>query len=311
MNSRFRRGCCSIQRLIHWRYSQLVLLGIGLAWLMPLLNLPAGLAQSVMQAQVTEILDGSQVYIQERQVAVNSVAQRQQRVRTAAARAELRFNTGAVARLAQNSSLTVGDCAQLRRGTLLVNGPLNGCTQSTLAGVRGTIYTLEVDEADQTIIRVLEGEVLISPRPAGSPEEADLDLIQPLSGAGSSPSDRAGAKGQAKQVPGEPQPQTTPTTEASANPAAETVPLTADSPVTVQQGQQITIAPEATEAVVEPISLEVFRALLGGPLLQGFTAELPGAGALQRSFEQIFPGVPFPLSRPAVPIPSIRLPFPF
>lgn len=118
-------------------------------------------AQTNSAATVTEILDSNQVYIQNRAAQVNSVAQPRQQVRTRAARASLRFNSGAVARLAHNSSLVVGQCAQLNRGTLLVNGTLNGCSTSTVAGVRGTIYTIEVTEAGETIIQVYEGEVVV------------------------------------------------------------------------------------------------------------------------------------------------------
>ncbi|PSN14727.1 hypothetical protein C7293_10425 [filamentous cyanobacterium CCT1] len=118
-------------------------------------------AQTGSAATVTEILDSDQVYIQNRAAQVNSVAQQRQQVRTRAARTSLRFNSGAVARLAHNSSLVVGQCAQLNRGTLLVNGTLNGCSTSTVAGVRGTIYTIEVTEAGETIIQVFEGEVVV------------------------------------------------------------------------------------------------------------------------------------------------------
>ena len=118
-------------------------------------------AQTNSAATVTEILDSNQVYIQNRTAQVNSVAQQRQQVRTRAARTSLRFNSGAVARLAHNSSLVVGQCAQLNRGTLLVNGTLNGCSTSTVAGVRGTIYTIEVTEAGETIIQVFEGEVVV------------------------------------------------------------------------------------------------------------------------------------------------------
>ncbi|MBE9159547.1 hypothetical protein IQ265_22325 [Nodosilinea sp. LEGE 06152] len=118
-------------------------------------------AQTSSAATVTEILDSNQVYIQNRAAQVNSVAQQRQQVRTRAARTSLRFNNGAVARLAHNSSLVVGQCAQLNRGTLLVNGTLNGCSTSTVAGVRGTIYTIEVTDTGETIIQVFEGEVVV------------------------------------------------------------------------------------------------------------------------------------------------------
>ena len=139
-------------------------------------------AQATAAAIVTEILDSNQVYIQNRVAQVNSAAQQRQQVRTQSARASLRFNTGAVARLAHNSSLVVGQCAQLNRGTMLVNGNLNGCSTSTVAGVRGTIYTIEVTEAGQTVIQVFEGEVVVQRNPNPvlvNPTTDDFDSLDP------------------------------------------------------------------------------------------------------------------------------------
>lgn len=127
-------------------------------------HLPPAIAQStkIKQAKVTQVLDSNQVYIQNRQAKVNDRANQGERVRTGRARAQLSFNTGAIARLAYNSTLTVGQCASLRQGTLLVSGAINGCTPSVVAGVRGTTYVLEVNGAGQTEVKVLEGQVAIS-----------------------------------------------------------------------------------------------------------------------------------------------------
>ncbi|MBW4463122.1 MAG: FecR domain-containing protein [Nodosilinea sp. WJT8-NPBG4] len=138
--------------------------------------------QSISAATVTEILDSNQVYIQNRAAQVNSVVQQRQQVRTRDARASLRFNNGAVARLAHNSSLVVGQCAQLTRGTLLVNGNLNGCSTSVVAGVRGTIYTIEVTETGETIVQVFEGEVVVERHANPEPVDAmtgDFDPLDP------------------------------------------------------------------------------------------------------------------------------------
>ncbi|OKH51151.1 hypothetical protein NIES30_03565 [Phormidium tenue NIES-30] len=138
------------------------------------------LGQSSATATVTEILDSNQVYIQNRAAQVNSVAQQRQQVRTRDARASLRFNTGAVARLAHNSSLVVGQCAQLNRGTLLVNGNLNGCSTTVVAGVRGTIYTIEVTDTGETIVQVFEGEVVVGRNANPEPIEAMSNDFDPL-----------------------------------------------------------------------------------------------------------------------------------
>lgn len=124
---------------------------------------PAATAQTapVKRATITQVLDSAEVFIQNRQAKVNDSANKGQTVRTERARAQLLFNTGAIGRLAHNSVLTVGQCAQLQQGTLLVNGAMNGCTASVVAGVRGTTYILEVEKSGVTEVKVLEGEVTV------------------------------------------------------------------------------------------------------------------------------------------------------
>ncbi len=123
----------------------------------------AGSAQMVNRATITQVLDSNQVYIQNRLAKINDAATRGQQVRTGNARAQVTFNTGAVGRLAPHSVLTVGQCAQLQRGTLLVNGAMNGCTASVVAGVRGTTYVMQVDDQGVAEIKVLEGTVNVAP----------------------------------------------------------------------------------------------------------------------------------------------------
>lgn len=253
-----------------------VLAGLGLTALLHGPLAAPALAQSVNQATVIEILDGSQVYIQNQQARVNSVAQRQQRVHTAASRASLRFNTGAIARLSSNSSLTVGQCAHVQQGTLLVNGALNGCTNTSVAGVRGTLYTVTVAEDGTDIIDVFEGTVEVSPRVEAETTAATLPkAIRRL------------AQGDLDFS----------TIAAGHHP----------EPVTVSAGQRWSKQPEA-DAAVEFLTSEDFEMLLLGPLVAGFVDELPGLDALQESFETLFPGIPFPGVTPSVPTPSIPTP---
>ncbi|MCS6812918.1 MAG: hypothetical protein NZ772_05005 [Cyanobacteria bacterium] len=116
--------------------------------------------QSASQAQVTDILDGNRVYIQNRQVPVNAVAKRGETVSTKRARAQLSFNTGAIVRLSQHAVLTVGnDCIPVQQGTMLVGGARKGCTNSVVVGVRSTTYVLSVAPDGNEDISVLEGEV--------------------------------------------------------------------------------------------------------------------------------------------------------
>ncbi|NUN65212.1 FecR domain-containing protein [Pseudanabaena biceps] len=118
---------------------------------------------NLQSAKVTEILDGEQVFIQDRKAAINDIAKSQEQVRTGETRAEIVFNNDAIARLSKNSLLTVGKCgAQLQKGSVLINGAVSACTPSMSAAVRGTTYLLEIDEEGNDQIQVLEGEVLIT-----------------------------------------------------------------------------------------------------------------------------------------------------
>lgn len=228
----------------------------------------------VNQAEIMQILDSADVFIQNKQAKVKDTANKGQRVRTADARAQLQFNTGAVGRLAHNSVLTVGQCARLQKGLLLVNGAMNGCTSSVVAGVRGTTYVLEVNDAGEANIKVLEGEVTVARPTEPMPEEVE-----------SEPPAAAPKQLQSEQM----------------------------NPVVLQEGEQVSVSPVGVPGVVEKISQDEFARLLAGSLFNGFTLPLPGLSKIQSSFQRLFPGVPFPISVPGLPIPSvpvpIRLPF--
>jgi hypothetical protein len=338
-----------------------------------LLTIPGPQAQSQDNnvATITEILDSNQVYIQNRAARVSSIAQQRQQVRTRSARASLRFNTGAVARLAHNSSLIVGQCAQLNRGTLLVNGSLNGCSTSTVAGVRGTLYTLEVTEAGETIIRVFEGEVVVqrnpNPLPVDGVEDSDpldpsldpmvpstdpvVPFVNPVEPPPVNPPPTTPPPVTPPPVtppPVTPPPTTPlpvtpslegklpplftryplvaatkqnvpPATSSESSPTlpsddseVDTVDFMAGDSLAIPEGKQVIIAPEGNGAVIVTLSPDDFINLLEGPLIKGFVIEIPGMGDLQRSFEQLFPGVPLPYYWvPQIPSPPIRFPFPF
>ncbi|MEI6331380.1 MAG: hypothetical protein WCP16_19215 [Pseudanabaena sp. ELA645] len=123
-------------------------------------------------AKVSEILDGDQVFIQERKAAINDVAKSQERLRTGESSAEIEFSNNAIARMSKNSLLTLGDnCgAQLQKGSLLINGAVSACTSSISAAVRGTTYLLEIDEDGNDLIQVLEGEVAVTRNDESTPQ---------------------------------------------------------------------------------------------------------------------------------------------
>ncbi len=145
----------------------------------------SAIAQSntVTSATITEIADGIDVFIQNRRVRVNATARRQEQVRTGEARAELRFNNQAIARLGRNSLLTIGQCgAQVQRGSMLANGAVPSCSSQIATAVRGTTYLFEIDDDGEERISVLEGEVEIrrlQERDDDREEDDDDDRRQP------------------------------------------------------------------------------------------------------------------------------------
>lgn len=262
---------------------------------------------TINQAKITQVLDGSQVFIQNRQAKVNDSANKGQRVRTGEARAQLTFNTGAIGRLAHNSVLTVGQCARLRQGTLLVNGAMNGCTSSIVAGVRGTTYVLEATEAGETTIKVLEGEVTVTQQkmpesedePAPGSKQFSLpSIVPPLPTPAPTPS---------------PSPSPDPK-EPSAEPLPAPTPASTDAnQVVLKGGDKVSVSSTGSLGLVEKLTQSDFTDLLMGSLFNGFTLSLPGMSKIQDSFQKLFPGVPFPLRLPSVSVPGlpvpIRLPF--
>jgi len=248
-------------------------------------------APTITQARITQVLDSPQVFIQNRQAKLNDSAKRGQRVRTGKARAQLTFNTGAIGRLAQNSVLTVGQCARLQQGTLLVNGAMNGCTASVVAGVRGTTYVLEANRGNRGL-KVLEGEVVVSQRqePNDTEPTAGNKQFSLPSGLPKLPSFPRNPASRPLPKPLEP---------------IDILP-TNEKQVVLKAGEKVTISANGTLGLVEKLTQGDFTSLLTGNLFNGFTVQLPGMAKIQASFQQLFPGVPFPVRLPRLP--SLRLP---
>ncbi len=122
-------------------------------------------AQQIRQATIREVLDGKQVFIQDKQAQKNDVGQEGQIVRTILARVGLLFNVNAGMRLGQKSSLTVGSkCVQLMQGEVLIAGTVgrNGCVGTIEVSPKGTVYIMKLDSQNRAQVVVLEGQVEIS-----------------------------------------------------------------------------------------------------------------------------------------------------
>ncbi len=305
-------------------------------------------AQST-QATVQEILDGNQVFIQNRQASLNDVAKQQQQVRTGNSRTALLFNTGAVARLSANSVLSIGQCARLKRGTILINGAVNACSSSITTGVRGTTYLLEVDESGNQQVKVLEGEVVVKRNATPITDEDDQPTTEtkPTTPKPTTPSTQKPSVTSPTTAPKFKQfvpspsvipPTTTPPTTTprintpkpqdgkpveplNGKPANDKPVLQIEKPISptkdsdevvLKSGEKLEVDLGGALGIIQKLSENEFSALLKGNLFEGFTNQIPGIDKVRASFEGLFPGVNFPISIPSIPTPSIpgfRLPF--
>lgn len=292
-------------------------------------------AQST-QATVQEILDGNQVFIQNRQASLNDVAKQQQQVRTGNSRTALLFNTGAVARLSANSVLSIGQCARLKRGTILINGAVNACSSSITTGVRGTTYLLEVDESGNQQVKVLEGEVVVKRNATPITDEDDQPTIEtkptapkPTTPSTEKPNVTPTTAPKFKQFGSFPTvvpPRTTPRINTSNPPNGKPVePLNGkpanDKPilqmekpisptkqpdeVVLKAGEKVEVNQGGALGIIQQLTENEFVELLKGNLFQGFTNQIPGIDKVRSVFNGLFPGVNFPISIPGIPIPNI------
>ncbi|CAN1209383.1 FecR protein domain-containing protein [Tumidithrix helvetica PCC 7403] len=303
-------------------------------------------AQDVNQAKIKEVIDGNQVYIQERQANVNDVAQYNENVRTGNAKAELGFNTGAVFRLSQNSALTVGQCLRLDSGELLVNGAVNACTSSIVTGVRGTTYVISVDDKGNQKVTVLEGEVVVkkqknsstpNPNPTPKPGTTDPTSKPSTTKPSDTSTDPTLKPSTTKQFTTTPPTRTTPTTPPNppsfpdpntrptkplsdpSQPSSDSKPVLEIKPspspstsdtsdeVVLTSGQKLEIDAQGALGIIQKLTQGEFESLLGGNLFKGFTDQLPSIDKIRSSFEGLFPGVSFPIPNlPSIP----RIPTP-
>ncbi len=282
-------------------------------------------AQST-QATVQEILDGNQVFIQNQQAYVNDVASANQQVRTGNSRTALLFNTGAVARLSANSVLRIGQCAQLSRGTILVNGAINACSSGITTGVRGTTYLLEVDESGNQQVKVLEGEVVVKRNPKPLVDDSDkpntTPTDKPTTTKKNTPKQvkkpNVTTPNPVKKSP-TPKPQATPSpvpNSAGKKPVdSKSQPAQPTDEVVLKSGEKIEVAQTGDLGIIQKLTESEFVNLLQGNLFQGFTNQIPGINKVRDVFNGLFPNVNFPISIPGIPTPSIPIPslpsFPF
>lgn len=309
------------------QYKRLIFFLIGLCVFALAAPQLAPVSAQSTQATVQEILDGNQVFIQNQQAYVNDVASANQQVRTGNSRTALLFNTGAVARLSANSVLRIGQCAQLSRGTILVNGAINACSSGITTGVRGTTYLLEVDESGNQQVKVLEGEVVVKRNPKPLVDDSDKPNTKPTDKSTTTTPKPNQVNKPNVSTPTIPKVKSSPTPKPKVTPSpvpnssgkkpvdSKSQPAQAIDEVVLKSGEKIEVAQTGDLGIIQKLTENEFVNLLQGNLFQGFTNQIPGINKVRDVFNGLFPNVNFPISIPGIPTPSIPIPslpsFPF
>ncbi|MCS6813811.1 MAG: hypothetical protein NZ772_09615 [Cyanobacteria bacterium] len=175
-----------------------------------------------------------------------------------------------------------------------------------------------MDDNDQTIVRVLEGEVTVASEQIIIPEEPEtsfMDIIDPTGsikpvGSGVSPqlpTSRIKQLPPGLSVPTAPklaslqsQPSSSPRQPASTRENKITV---------VKSGEKVAYNPsQGIFSPVEKMTQQEFESILTGALFNGFSVPIPGLQDVQRSFQNLFPGVPFPINVPSLNVPGLGIP---
>jgi hypothetical protein len=144
-----------------------------------LLLLPAPPAGAAETATVQEILDGNELFINQKQARVKARASAPELVSTRNSRGQLAFSSGAAGRLNRFSLLKLGSsCFLLEKGQILVSGPQNGCTRSARLSVRGTNYLVAVQDDGSSELTVLEGSVEVETLKNGEPSGEPATTVE-------------------------------------------------------------------------------------------------------------------------------------
>jgi len=142
-------------------------------------------------ATIRRIVDGNEVFIDQRPAKINQQATRGQNVSTGRSRAELLFDRRALGFLGRNSLIRLGEsCFKLQQGQVLVNGPQNSCLGNKILGIRGTTYVLSSEKDGGYRLSVLAGEAVVGDAVEASEISADIlqqfPTLTPVIGFGSS-----------------------------------------------------------------------------------------------------------------------------
>jgi hypothetical protein len=272
------------------RIAGMLLAGLGISLLSGLHSTPA-IAQ-INQAIIQEIVKSEEdaeengVFIDEDPAELEAIALLKQKIATQASSTSLLFSNGAAGRLGPESSVIVGQCIEVQQGLLLASGPANGCTATFEIGVEGTVYVMGVNADRETQIKVLEGEVTVTPT------EMESEITEEIVG----------------KVTEEIRFRNKATFDAKIAQETEETP----TEITIKAGEKLTITPDGVFGQVAKLLQSDVEDILNGALFQGFSLPLPGTAALQKSLESLYPDLDIPLlpgfNFPVRP-PRPRLPF--
>ena len=135
-------------------------------------------AKSFNIGTILRIIDGREVFIDQKVAIVNDTAKRGQELRTGRSRAEVLFDRTALGFLGNNSLIRLGeDCFRLDRGQVLINGPQTACLGTKVLGIRGTTYVITTTPTNQYKISVLAGEVVVSDQQIPENEADQKDIL--------------------------------------------------------------------------------------------------------------------------------------
>lgn len=119
-------------------------------------------AGSFKQAEIRNIIQGDEVFINDSPATVNERATSGQTLSTGNSRAEVLFDQSAIGLLGQSSAIKLGDsCYNLVSGQVLINGPQIACFGAKAIGIRGTTYVLSAISDDTYTLSVLHGEAVV------------------------------------------------------------------------------------------------------------------------------------------------------
>lgn len=141
------------------------------------------MAAPYREAKVLEMLEGRQVFINNKPASLNQSAPTGSVVMTKKSRARLLFDRRAIGYLGSNSLIQLGAaCFQLNQGNIVVNGRQKTCFGSSILGIDGTTYVLS-READQSYtVDLLAGEAVISKGPKSIDDVQFADPNPPRDG---------------------------------------------------------------------------------------------------------------------------------